>query len=53
MWLIFATLTVLLWGTSETIFKKVSTSERRSVLKLISFNGIILRDMCNNIYANY
>lgn len=42
MWLIFATITVLLWGTSETIFKKVSTSERNSVLKLISFNGIIL-----------
>lgn len=42
MWLIFATITVLLWGTSETIFKKVSTSERNTVLKLISFNGIIL-----------
>ena len=42
MWLIFATITVLLWGTSETIFKRVSTSERNSVLKLISFNGIIL-----------
>ena len=42
MWIIFATLTVLLWGTSETIFKKVSTHERHSVLKLISFNGIIL-----------
>lgn len=42
MWLLFATITVLLWGTSETIFKKVSTHERHSVLKLISFNGIIL-----------
>lgn len=42
MWLLFATITVLLWGTSETIFKKVSTIEKNSVLKLISFNGIIL-----------
>lgn len=42
MWLIFATLTVLLWGTSETIFKKVSTVEKNSVLKLISYNGIVL-----------
>ena len=42
MWLLFATITVLLWGTSEKIFKKVSTIERHSVLKLITFNGIIL-----------
>lgn len=42
MWLVFATITVLLWGTSETIFKKVSTGEKHSVLKLISYNGIIL-----------
>ena len=42
MWVLFATITVLLWGTSETIFKKVSTAEKHSVLKLISYNGIIL-----------
>lgn len=42
MWIIFATITILLWGTSETIFKKVSTQEKNSVLKLISYNGIIL-----------
>lgn len=42
MWILFATLTVLLWGTSETIFKKVSTQEKNTVLKLISYNGIIL-----------
>lgn len=42
MWIIFAVLTVLLWGTSETIFKKVSNSDKDSVLKLISYNGIIL-----------
>lgn len=42
MWLLFATITVLLWGTSETIFKKVSTIEKHSVLKLISCNGLML-----------
>lgn len=42
MWLLFATITVLLWGTSETILKKVSTIEKHSVLKLISYNGIML-----------
>lgn len=42
MWILFAALTVLLWGTSETIFKKVSTSDKDSILKLISYNGIIL-----------
>ena len=42
MWILFATITVLLWGTSETIFKKVSTQERNSVLKLISYNGLVL-----------
>ena len=42
MWVLFATITVLLWGTSETIFKKVSTIEKHSVLKLISYNGIVL-----------
>ena len=34
MWILFAALTVLLWGTSETIFKKVSTSDKDSILKL-------------------
>lgn len=42
MWIIFAVLTVILWGTSETIFKKVSNSDKDSVLKLIAYNGIIL-----------
>ena len=41
MWIIFSILTVLLWGTSETIFKSVSNNERNSVLKLIAYNGII------------
>lgn len=42
MWIIFAVITVILWGTSETIFKSVSNKEPDSVLKLISYNGIIL-----------
>lgn len=42
MWLIFAILTVLLWGTSETIFKSVSNNEKNTVLKLIASNGLML-----------
>ena len=42
MWIIFAVITVVLWGTSETIFKSVSNEETDSVLKLISYNGIVL-----------
>lgn len=49
MWIIFATITVLLWGTSETIFKKVSNVEKHSVLKLISCNGLML-GICALIY---
>ena len=49
MWIIFATITVLLWGTSETIFKKISTAEKHSVLKLISCNGLML-GLCALIY---
>ncbi len=41
MWILFSILTVLLWGTSETIFKSVSNNERNTVLKLIAYNGII------------
>ena len=41
MWIVFSILTVLLWGTSETIFKSVSNNERNTVLKLIAYNGII------------
>lgn len=42
MWILFAVLTVLLWGTSETIFKSVSNNERNTVLKLIACNGIMM-----------
>lgn len=41
MWILFSVLTVLLWGTSETIFKNVSDSETNTVPKLIAYNGII------------
>lgn len=42
MWILFAILTVILWGTSETIFKSVSNNERDTVLKLIACNGIMM-----------
>ena len=42
MWILFSILTVLLWGTSETIFKSVSNNERNTVLKLIACNGIMM-----------
>jgi len=48
-WVLFAALTVILWGTSETIFKSVSNNEKDSVLKLISYNGLVL-GICSLIY---
>lgn len=48
-WVVFAALTVILWGTSETIFKSVSNNEKDSVLKLISYNGLVL-GICSLIY---
>ena len=42
MWILFSILTVILWGTSETIFKSVSNNERNTVLKLIACNGIMM-----------
>lgn len=41
MWLIFAVLTVILWGVSETIFKKSSKTDKNSVAHLLAYNGII------------
>lgn len=49
MWILFAIITVLLWGTSETIFKSVSNEDEKSVLKLLSYNGIIL-GICSIIF---
>lgn len=42
MWIIFSIITVLLWGTSETIFKSVTNNEKNTVLKLIACNGIMM-----------
>ena len=42
MWVLFSVITVLLWGTSETIFKSVSNNEKNTVLKLIACNGIMM-----------
>ena len=40
MWLIFAILTVIFWGVSETIFKKSSKTDKNSVAHLLAYNGI-------------
>ena len=40
MWVIFALLTVIFWGTSETIFKKSSKGDENSVVHLLAYNGI-------------
>lgn len=40
MWLLFSIVTVLLWGTSDVIFKSVS--EERGEATLLAYNGIVL-----------
>lgn len=40
MWLLFSILTVLLWGTSDVIFKSVSEEKGEAVL--LAYNGIVL-----------
>lgn len=40
MWLIFTILTVIFWGVSETIFKKSSKDDEKSVVHLLAYNGI-------------
>lgn len=40
MWLVFSILTVIFWGTSETIFKKSSKGDEHSVIHLLAYNGI-------------
>lgn len=40
MWLLFSILTVIFWGTSETIFKKSSKGDEHSVVHLLAYNGI-------------
>ena len=41
MWLFFAVLTVLMWGSSDVFFKRASSKEG-SVADLIAYNGIVL-----------
>ena len=41
MWILFAALTVLVWGTSETIFKKSSKGDENSTAHLLGINGIV------------
>jgi len=40
MWLLFAALTVVFWGSSETIFKKSCKADEHSVAHLLAYNGI-------------
>lgn len=40
MWIVFALLTVLAWGTSETIFKRASDDDEHSVARLLAYNGV-------------
>lgn len=40
MWFIYSILTVVFWGTSETIFKKSSKGDEHSVIHLLAYNGI-------------
>ncbi|MGI6175412.1 MAG: EamA family transporter [Christensenellales bacterium] len=49
MWLLFSILTVLLWGTSDVIFKSAASDDANSVLRLLAYNGIIL-GVCSLLY---
>lgn len=40
MWFVFSLLTVLAWGTSETIFKRSSDGDEQSVVRLLAYNGV-------------
>ena len=40
MWLIFAALTVIFWGTAETVFKKSTKGDEHSVAHLLAYNGV-------------
>jgi len=40
MWLMFTAMTVIFWGTSETIFKKSTKGDEHSVAHLLAYNGI-------------
>jgi drug/metabolite transporter (DMT)-like permease len=46
MWLLFSILTVLLWGTSDVLFKSVSSEGRTDALKLLAMNGTVYGVCC-------
>lgn len=46
MWLLFSILTVLLWGTSDVIFKSVSNEGRVDEFKLLALNGMVYGVCC-------
>ncbi|MDR1067477.1 MAG: DMT family transporter [Clostridiales bacterium] len=41
MWVLFSVLTALAWGASETIFKRSSEGDERSVVRLLAYNGVV------------
>lgn len=46
MWLLFSVLTVLLWGTSDVIFKSVSNAGGADEFKLLAMNGTVYGLCC-------
>ena len=46
MWVLFAVLTVLLWGTSDVIFKNVSDKGTVNDLQLLGLNGTVYGVAC-------
>jgi drug/metabolite transporter (DMT)-like permease len=51
MWLVFAILTVLLWGTSDVIFKSVTNAGRANDLELLALNGTVYGVVCMIYWA--
>ena len=46
MWLLFAVMTVLFWGSSDVIFKSVTNEKRADEFKLLALNGIVYGVVC-------
>jgi drug/metabolite transporter (DMT)-like permease len=56
MWILFAVMTVLLWGTSDVIFKKVmGGSSANTAFTLMAYNGLIYGScallLCTGMYV--
>ncbi len=51
MWLVFAIVTVLFWGTSDVIFKSVTNEGRADEFKLLALNGTVYGVACLIFWA--